>query len=300
MIKTGQFYSYETLYNEAYCLGREFSHIVDFRNIGISYDGRAIPVLQVGSGRKILFCSAGVHGRESVNPVVLLKIAESYCMAYQADEMIKGYTVRELLHDYAICFLPLLNPDGYAIATEGFSALKNPVLRQEARMKGVPYEAWKYNGRGTDINRNFPCQSYQPVKAGDYAGSEIETKLLMKMFRTYPSIAYLDFHSRGKIIYFYRNAMSKQYNQRQEYIASGLQKVCGYELGTKAEEMLTTTSGGNTVQYYSEKYGRPAITIETVAEAAKFPLDPGYQEETYEEICALPLEILRLDACCSL
>ena len=47
------------------------------------------------------------------------------------------------------------------------------------------------------------------------------------------------------------------------------------------------------MHYYSEAIGGPAITVETVEENAKFPLNEEYQTDTYREICCIPLEILQ-------
>ena len=68
---------------------------------------------------------------------------------------------QELLTDYSIYFLPLMNPDGYEIALRGFSEIRNPLFGNIAAAKGILHTEWKENGRGVDINRNFPCASYQ-------------------------------------------------------------------------------------------------------------------------------------------
>ena len=115
----------------------------------------------------------------------------------------------------------------------------------------------------------------------------------MDIFQKYPdSIGYIDFHSRGRIIYYYRNAMTDAYNRRSSRFARTMQRLSHYDVGTKAEELGAKTDGGNSVNYYSEQFERPALTVETVEDEAGFPLDASYQQRSYEEIWRLPLAYL--------
>ena len=161
-----------------------------------------------GLGRQNLVCTAGIHGREAVNPVLLLKMIEEYGQAFRFQRRIAGFEVRALLKRYAILFLPLLNPDGYEVARTGFSAISNPLYRRMARARRIFHRDWKLNARGVDINRNFPQPLLCPGSSfASIQGSELETQTLMRVFQSYETAGYLDFHSRGKILYYYRNAM---------------------------------------------------------------------------------------------
>jgi|GEM_PF-197409 len=294
MIEFNQIYSYERIVEEMQRLHNQFHDFTKYSIIGMSHDNREIPMLTLSEGNQHLICTAGVHGRESINPVVMLKLIEDYCISYNERGIINNqFSIYHLLSDYAICFIPLMNPDGYSIALEGFDKIHNPILQSNARQLHIPYEEWKLNGRCIDINRNFASFSYNPLKPGDYAGSENETKALMHVFHTYPSIAYYDFHSRGKIIYYLRAAMGQTYNQKSYGIAKYLQGLSNYALGSMEEEFLTPTSGGNTVNYYSENFNNPAITIETVIDEAAFPMDSRYQSSTYADIRLIPIATIQ-------
>ena len=275
-------------------LARQYPQFIHLDVIGSSHDGREILSLTMGNPRKVLFCTAGVHGRESINPIILIQIMEEYARAYQQKLPIQEQTdtVYELLREYGICFVPLVNPDGYEIASRGFSQIQNPKLRQELQLQDIPAKEWKCNARGVDINRNFPCQSYRPQSSGDSPASEKETKALIHLFHSCDSVGYIDFHSRGKIIYYYRQAMSGAYNQYSRKLAKYLQGLSNYEIGGADSEFYTPYSGGNSVNYYSEVLKKPALTVETVEESASFPLHTKYRKETYEEIHAIPLGIL--------
>ena len=114
----------------------------------------------------------------------------------------------------------------------------------------------------------------------------------MKVFEEYETVGYIDFHSRGRIINYYRQAMPFSYNQRNHKLARYMQKLSDYSIGKREEEYMSRLNGGTPVNYYSELLQKPAITVETVEETAGFPLDPSYQEKTYQEIHTLPLEII--------
>lgn len=292
MIVLNRRYAYEDILQKMQELSGQYPDFTVFRSSGTSHDGRRIPMMRVGLGQKTLVLTAGIHGRESVNPVLLVKMLEDYCQAFQKQEDHYGYPVQKLLNSCSIVVIPLVNPDGYEIALHGFSAIHNPVLRQLCKMKEIGWQHWKYNARGVDINRNFPCRSYIQQQLGEYPASENETQALIRIFQNYDPLGYVDFHSRGRIIYYYRQAMPFAYNQRNHKLARYLQRLSDYSLGKREEEYLSRLNGGRPVNYFSELMGKPAITVETVEEDASYPLDPSYQEKTYREICALPLELL--------
>lgn len=292
MITLNQSYTYEELLHNMQELKAQYHDFVIYREIGVSHDERPIPMLQIGLGMQSLVLTAGIHGKESVNPVLLIRLAEEYSQTYRADSYIGSYRVRQLLDRISLCMIPFVNPDGYVIATESFDAIRNPIFRQMCKMRGVDWPYWKYNARTVDINRNFPCKSYIQQQFGEYPASEQETRALIHLLEQQNTIGYLDFHSRGRIIYYYRQAMPFSYNQRNHKLARYMQKLSNYSLGKQEEEYLSQLNGGSPVNYYSELLHKPAITVETVEESADFPLDPSCQERTYEEIRMLPLEIL--------
>ncbi len=113
--------------------------------------------LLLGDSGKCLIVSSAIHGRESLNPALLLRMAEDYALIRENEYRDPGLDEwQELLTDYSIYFLPLMNPDGYEIALRGFSEIRNPLFGNIAAAKGILHTEWKENGRGVDINRNFP------------------------------------------------------------------------------------------------------------------------------------------------
>lgn len=302
-------YTYDKFYADCNRLADQYNNIIQNVTIGSSHDNRDILLLKLGLGDKKIICLGGVHGRESINTIVLMKIIEYYATLYnryilekgnlfqqinerhsnfekEYEHMILDNCMYELLKTYTILFIPLLNPDGYMISLYGYEAIKDEKLRERAIKQKLPHALWKYNARGVDINRNFPSKLWKPKNPNDYAPSENETKALISLFHQYDAkaVGLIDFHSRGKEIFYHRKALSENYNKKQEYIARKLKEVIGYTIVSPEHEIDEGDSGGNTVHYYSEHFFKPAITIETVEEEASFPLDIKYRQSTYDEL----------------
>lgn len=299
-------YFYDDFILDTKALEEKYYPFLQKQVIGISSDHREIIMLKVGRGEKNIFCTGSVHARETTNLIVLMKMIETYLEGYINKESIeiacvrhlnpmkssrKSYNIYQLLQEFSFYFIPLLNPDGYMIALKGFDIIKDETLRNYNKSLNIDHLEWKYNGRGVDINRNFPSITFRAKSPEDYAGSEKETKALIQVFQSIPSVGFIDYHSRGKSIYYYRNVMPKEYNFIQKNIADTLKRITGYFLVPKNEEIDANDTGGNTVHFYSEYIGAPAITIETVEEEEEFPLDIKNQIETYKEIVATPLEL---------
>lgn len=279
--------SFEELEKEIWETARSYPDIW-VEVFGESEDRRPLYELEIGSGEKAVFLLGGVHGRESVNPAVLLQIARD--IAYLVQQ--KDPVASELLKEYRFLLIPLLNPDGYEIARAGFSTIRNEKLRNEMIKKNIRSEEWKANARGVDLNRNFPSVSYQAEGEDSYAGSEAESRALIRLIREHKNAGMLDFHSRGEVLYYFRKALGSAYNARQLCLAQFLSEESGYRLGTAEEEFAEDGIGGNTVHFYSEYTKMPAITVETAPSDAEFPLSPYLQGKVYEQIKNLPMLFL--------
>lgn len=277
-----QLFYYEDLVAYAKYLERHYKGLIHYESIGCSLDGRDIFMVKVGKGKDNVIATSGVHGREIVNPMVLLCMAEYYCEEF-----------KDSLERISIYIVPVLNPDGYSIAIQGFDCLRTEQYRRMCERKHIPFYLWKYNARCVDINRNFPCITWEKKDVDDEAGSEPETAALMQLFQSVSSIGYVDYHSRGKQIYYHRKSLPEEYNKEQFRLACVLNTLTDYDLVPPKDEIEANDSGGNTVHYYSEEFCLPALTIETVDELACFPLSPHYQKETFEEIKLTPFVLFK-------
>lgn len=249
-------YSYAELLEEMKNLQMAYPMDLAFKSIGVSEEGREIPMLILGNGERSTIITGGVHGRENKNPAVLIRMADDY---------VSRLNNHPKLQQEKLFLIPLLNPDGYEIA----------------RLRDV---SWKNNGCDVDINRNFPSVTWKQKKQGDFPASEAETRAFMDLCKAVNPQGYIDYHSRGNSIFYYRAAMDNLYNQKQKQIAIALSKSTGYTLEEPSNEINKNDSGGNTVHFFSEIFKKPAITIETVREEEPFPLRIGLQWEIYEAV----------------
>lgn len=278
-------YSFSDIQRKSLQLANVYQGILNLETIGISHDQREIFMLRLGLHKKYILITAGVHGREYINSAVLLRIAEKYA----------AQTVSQpgLLKDYGILFVPVLNPDGYVIATEGFGSINDKKLKKNCIMQNINSSQWKWNARAVDINRNFLSASYNKSPHTGDVNSENETKAFINLVQNENTIGYMDIHSRGEAIYYYRKHMGEEYNRHQRYIADRLSYYTGYKLMMPSEEIDSGDTGGNTVHYYSEYINCPAITVETIDDDAKFPLKYEYARQVYYQIRYLPIEFLK-------
>lgn len=278
-------YLFSDIQRKSVQLANVYQGILNLETIGLSHDLREIFMIRLGMHKKYILITAGVHGREYINSAVLLRIAEKY-----AAQMVSQ---PGLLKDYGILFIPVLNPDGYVIATEGFAGINDKKLRKTCISQNIDASLWKWNARTVDINRNFMSKSFKKAPHTGDINSENETKSFISIVQNENTVGYMDIHSRGESIYYYRQHMGEDYNRHQKYIADRLSYYTGYSLMMPSEEIDNGDSGGNTVHYYSEYMNLPAITVETIDDDAKFPLKYEYARQVYYQIRYLPMEFLK-------
>ncbi len=287
-------YGYERMMRDVDALGRRYPHILSVESLGRSLDGREIPSMSVGRGEQNILLTAGVHGRESVNPAVLMGMAERYLAEMDGGHDGKHGHGSDVKHSHGVvlAIMPMVNPDGHEVALHGFGAIRSQELGRSMAKMGIRHQEWKYNARGIDVNRNFPSRAWSRASGTDEPGTEPETKAVMSFLTREGSMGYIDFHSRGEVVYYYRNQMDEAYNKGQERLAQALGRITGYRLAHPSEETEVGDVGGNTVQFYSERTGRPAITIETLSEATPFPLPCESQAGLAESLYATPFVFL--------
>ncbi len=284
--------TYKSVYYQLRELSQRYRDFTRFRMIGQSHDERVIPMLEIGRGREVLICTAGIYGREQKNVEFLLQMAGEYCQAYECSRLIeREYPVEELLDQTSLCMIPLVNPDGYEISRKGFSVIGNPILRQMLKMMSQPYADWKYNARGVDLQGNFPTEGYQRTSICEHAASENETRALIHVFKEYESVGYLDFRGRETVRRRSRNTLFLRYSRKGKKIARSLSKLS--QSRGRSQEMIPAYVGSSALEYYSELTGNPAVAVETVDENEIETIEDF--QEVYEELRTVPLEYLQTE-----
>lgn len=176
------------------------SALATVRNIGTSYEGRQLLVLEVSNNRAankpVIFIDAAIHAREWLAPATLNYIIKEFINDYKAGNA----EIKQLLDKYDWHFMPVLNPDGYDYT---FRSSSTRYWRKTRKPYGAYY--------GADPNRNFDYlfggagTSNNPssdVYHGPNAFSEPETKALSVYLTSIQSRLqrgmYISFHTYGQ------------------------------------------------------------------------------------------------------
>ena len=266
-------YDYADMQADLSELNRYFGEYMKVSSLGTSYDSRSIYCISMGktSAKKQVVISAGIHAREWRNCHFLMEKLEYFLKNYD-EKIYKGKTMRELLKDTCLYLLPMVNPDGTAIAQYGPGVIRKTDLRDKLKkMPGIKnFSRWKANARGVDLNRNFntgwgslknkakkPCSELYP---GDKPASELETQCLSNfMNRLSNPKVMVSYHSTGNIIYF-DYGVTGNLKSRINKVAGNVQKLTGYRLIHGSSGTVANGGFGDWCAYVRKI---PTVTIET-------------------------------------
>ena len=272
-------YTYEDMVSDLKSIESKYASLAKVKSLAKTADGRDIYDLVVGKGSRQLVVHGGCHAREYMGSLLVMNQAENFLKHYW-DGNYSGRPYRELLNDYQIHFIPMLNPDGITISQKGIDGIRSAELKSGIReiynrdlsggVTGLGFDAylrsWKANAKGVDINRNFPvpewadqgeiqrpsCAKY----AGPSAGSEIETQAVMNLVNSLTGCkAVVSYHSSGSMIYW-------QYHQSGDFLdqcratAGVLHNLTGYNL------LYGQNSGGGCSNWAADVKHIFACTIE--------------------------------------
>lgn len=235
--------------------------------IGKSLFKRNIYAVKLGQGSPVGIAQYAIHGREY--------ITARLAFAHYSRGIFQG----------SLWLLPLVNPDGALLSERGINSVKNAA--RKARLLALngseDFSLWKANGRGVDLNVNFPARWGKGVKNVRFAGSENfigetpfsepETLALMRFTEQIRPNYTLSYHTKGEEIYWYFNQSDGACN-RDRGLAEILSRSTGYKIA------FASGSVGGYKDWCIEKFGIPAFTIETGRDEWAHPL----KEEALKEI----------------
>lgn len=249
--------------------------------IGKTLFGRSMYAVKVGAGAPVGVVQYAMHGREFI-------------------------TARLAFHHYQIgvakgsCwFIPLVNPDGALLSQRGLESAPN--VHRKALMKlngGGDFSLWKANGRGVDLNVNFPARWGKGVKntriagAENYIGerpfSEPETRELRDFTLKIRPDYTVSYHTKGEEIYWYFY-QSTRTCPRDMWLAGVISRATGYPLAQ------AKGSAGGYKDWCVQRLGIPAFTIEAGTDDFTHPLGENALADIIEKngtaIYALSKEI---------
>ena len=230
-------YGYDKLLKDAEYYSKKGVRI---ESIGKSTQGRDIICFAVGEGGKPLVSTAAIHARENASAYAVL------AQLRRASASGEGFTRY---------FIPLVNPDGAEILSEG-------IRRRDEGLK-----KWKANAVGVDLNVNFDARWGQGKQnvfyasgenyVGKSAFSEPETRALARFTEKGGAGMTLSYHTAGREIYWY-------FFQKENYARDlRLAKYAEHCLRYRYRRIDSDCeSAGGYKDWCVEKLGIPALTIE--------------------------------------
>ena len=246
---------------------------------------------------KRVLIAAAFHGQEWLTSLCALRLCEELCAAYTADLPLCDIPVRQALRGRQVWFLPLVNPDGVAIARYG-SAAAGEYAAFVAALGGDTPGLWQANARGVDINHNFNAgwaemqalaqknEKNTPAPRqyrGKSPESEPETRALTDLCRRTAFRHVVALHSQGEEIYW-------AYGDRTPPQSAIMAQVLGDASGYTVTHPEGFASHGGFKDWFISCFGRPGFTIELGKGVNPLPV------EQFEDIYAKAREMLVLAA----
>lgn len=239
---------------------------------GKSYLGRNLYAFHKGSynGNQLLI-TGGMHAREYISSLVVCKLCEEY-------DMSEG-----------CYFLPFTNPDGTALCINGIESVSNEEMEKlllRLNNYSTDFSLWKANARGVDLNVNFDAMWGEskftknlPSSSGflgECACSEIENINLLDFIKDKNITMSLAYHSKGEVVYYGFEKLSKNALTKSKNIAKFLAKSLHY-IAVKS-----VGSTGGLSDYLSYKLNIPSFTIELGSDNLSHPIGEIYLENIYK------------------
>ena len=254
-----QKYTYSQMKKDMQELEQKYSNYCEMTKIGTSLQGRAIYDFAIGNpdAEESLLVVSTLHAREYICSAVLMKELEYYLENYNGT--IGGVKPANTLNKIQIHYIVMANPDGVTVSQTRHSTRKS-------------------NGRGVDLNRNFPAKhfvsggkkgahGYSGKKALSEPESYAVATLTQQLIKKQNLQGVVNYHAMGRIIYGDCTKGSLKKDTYKMYDIA--KKITGY---SKAPDSGSGRSwGGQYREYVMDLLNKPSITIEIGSSVAPCP-----------------------------
>lgn len=246
-------------------------------SLGKTIDGRELYHLVVGnpSASKKILVHGSIHAREYIVTKLVMRELSSLLEMEKNNSIYKGKSVKELLKNSCIHFVPMANPDGVSLVQDGINGIGSEELRaavlEMAKKENVTnlssyFRLWKNNLRGVNLNKNFDANWNQTVDKkgypskdeykGSFAESEIESKALADLHRKENFTSTISYHTQGEVIYWYFGEGS--YVEEARKLARTVSSNSGYTIVNSYSENYA----GGFKDFMERKFNVPSVTVE--------------------------------------
>ena len=236
---------------------QDIYHLLNAEIIGYSVLKQPIIGYQLGypTAPRRLLITAGMHAREWITSLALKNWLQQR---------------PNIPNDLSIAIVPICNPDGIKLATQGsqhLSHYRQKWLRQ-INHNSDDFRLWKANLRAVDLNVNFNANWGQgkfnikiPAPA-NYIGpephSEPENRALLSFIKKFQPTVSLALHSKGNVIYYSR--------EEDQATANRLATI------TDFPAILSKDSFGGLTDYLATRHNIPSFTIELGDDKLSHPI----------------------------
>jgi g-D-glutamyl-meso-diaminopimelate peptidase len=211
--------------------------------------------------------------------------------------MIKYY-LADQSNSGGIYFIPMANPDGVCLATEGLKSVKSVWDRKilkKLNNGSEDFSLWKADLNGVDLNVNFDARFGSGIKNTNYAGgenfigerpfSQPESRALRDFTIKVKPSAVISYHCKGEVIFwkFYQ----KNSLLRDRILADIIAFATGYDLADEGG------SAGGYKDWCIEKLGIPAFTIEVGNDKYPHPFPYGELDNIIKQNILVPKLLLQ-------
>ena len=239
--------------------------------IGKSCFGRDIYAVKIGDGFPVGIAQYAIHGREYITA----KLA----FAQYSYGIKKG----------SFWLVPLMNVDGALLSQTGIDSVQKSADREFLKKingEKNDFSLWKANGRGVDLNVNFPAlwgKGLKNVRApsgenyiGEKPFSEVETRALKRFTEKIRPDYTVSYHTKGEEIYWEFH-QSTRTCPRDKRLAEALSASTGYAI------CETQGSVGGYKDWCIRRFKIPAFTVETGRDCLQHPIGEEGLEDIIEK-----------------
>jgi g-D-glutamyl-meso-diaminopimelate peptidase len=280
-VSTSQTLTYPRCVQAMNSIALKYSANARIETIGTSVMGNPINAIVLGSpdaGARILV-QAEIHAREYISSLLALRQAETLLKAASLNASYNKINISSLLQNVEIWIVPMSNPDGARLVTEGLGAVPASMPELKASLRAMnngsgDFTRWKANANGVDLNRNFDAgwrldSKYPKPGRENYGGtqpfSEPESIALRDLTVTKDFALTLSYHSSGQMIYWYDPNGENDLNL---YMAGEIKALSGYRVLSVSSQGFD----GGFRDWYVNQYHRPGMTVEVGSGYCPLPL----------------------------
>ena len=254
-------YTYDQMLADISSLQQLYPDTVRVASIGMSEQGRKIPVMQLGNpeAEYHVLMQGAMHAREHFTAWLLMALSDF--------SLSRGYTENVCYH-----IIPMSNPDGVCISqSETLDSFQTQIYQNDLAAGYTTSDAayyaqqWKANALGIDLNRNFSSgwevslEHADPSSEkyrGDAPFSAAESRALRDYTVQQDFDATISVHSHGSVIY-YQYGEHQPVNDLSYSLALAAKAATGYE-----PISYDGTTGAGYKDWAMDALGIPSLTLE--------------------------------------